>query len=131
MGDVGLVQAMSGASRRGCSGSDPRAPHLTSVLRPQLLRPRPLGSAFRVPILSPVAQKEEASPPASPHHNPGAILGLEKSGRQHRAGGCCGSGRAIPHSTQGTAVDGERGTPTPPRAPRSRPGGWGKRICLT
>lgn len=32
------------------------------------------------------SQKEEASPPASPHRRPGAILGREESGRQHRAG---------------------------------------------
>lgn len=32
------------------------------------------------------------------------------------------TGRAMPRSTQGMVVDRERGTPTPPRAPRSRPG---------
>lgn len=50
VGDIGLVQAMSRASRRGCSGSSPWAPHLTSVLHPQQLHPCPLSSA---PLKSP------------------------------------------------------------------------------
>ena len=60
-------------------------------------------SRSRVPVPSPVAvaQKEEASPPASPHHGPGVILGLEKRGRQQRAGGCCGSGWAMPPARRG------------------------------
>lgn len=71
----------------------------------------------RVPVPFPAtALKEEASPPTSPHHDPGDILGLEKSGRQHQAGD------ALQHAGDGGG-QGKRNT--------NLPGGQGKRICLT
>lgn len=77
MGDVGLVQAMSGASRRGCSGSDPRAPHLTSVLRPQPLRPRPLGSALlESPHPFPSGSERGSIAPGIPPPQPGGYSGF-------------------------------------------------------
>lgn len=82
VGDVGLVQAMSGASRRGCSGSDPRAPHLTSVLRPQPLRPRPLSSALpESPHPFPSGSERGSIAPGIPPPQPGGYFGFGEKGK--------------------------------------------------
>lgn len=53
-----------------------------------------------------------------PRHPPTAAWGVFWVWRKAEGS----TGRAMPRSTQGMVVDRERGTPTPPRAPRSRLG---------
>jgi len=118
MGDAGFLR------RRGRSGSAHRP---TPDVHPAAAAAAPTSPWFNPARESPSLPrrrlgKRKRRPRRPPRRGPGAILGLEKSGRQHRADGGCGAGWVMPRSTQGTAAEGERGTPTPPRTPRSRPG---------
>lgn len=137
VGDVGLLQATSRASRRGCSGTGPRAPRLTSVLRPQQLRPRPLGSA---PLESPRpfpsgsggGSERGSVTPDVPPPRPGGYFGFGEK-RKAAAGGraaAAAAGERCPAARRGWQRAGKeerQHRPVPP-APAW---GMGKRIRLT
>lgn len=123
------------ASRRGCSGSSPQAPRVTSVLRPQQLRPRPLGSA---PLKSPrpfpssgggVSERGSVTPGVPPPQ-PGGYFGFGEK-RKAAPGGRLLRWRAgnAPQHAGDCGGWGKRNINTAPH-PLVPPGGQGKRIHL-
>lgn len=119
VGEVGVAQARGWASR-GCSTSMPDVSPSSCTHVPSA------HPHLRVPVPSPAAtvasQKEEVSP-RHPPTSSGAILGLQESGRQHRAsdalqhaGASGGWGKRNPNITlhpRSHLWDEERGSVSP------------------